>query len=115
MLIKATQSLLASLVLLAASAAQAAVPVCIDGTTDESARQSFAQMIAAASPEQGMVLQMAVFAIALDGIGSAHEVVARPELQNPSIDLIKDRVQGMSADEFIALAQKSSVQPSIEP
>lgn len=114
MLIKATQSLLASLVLLAASTAQAAAPVRIDGTTDENARQSFAQMTAAASPEQVMAVQMAVFAIALDGVGSAHEVVARPELQNPSIDLIKNRVQGMSADEFIALAQKSSVQLSIE-
>ena len=40
MLIKATQSLLASLVLLAASAAQAAAPVRIDGTTDESVQPS---------------------------------------------------------------------------
>lgn len=115
MLIKAAQSLLASLVLLAASAAQAAEPIRIDGTTDESARQSFAQMIAAASPEQVMVLQIAVFAIAMDGVGSAHELVARPELHSPSIGLIKDRVHGMSADEFIALAQKSSVKLSIEP
>ena len=39
-LIKATQSLLASLVLLAASAAQATAPVRIDGTTDESVQLS---------------------------------------------------------------------------
>ncbi|MBF6023436.1 hypothetical protein [Lysobacter niastensis] len=102
------ESLAACFVLVASLSASAADPVRIDGTTDQSANESFNRMVEQIAPEKRMDLQVAMLLIVMDGVGSAKEAMTRPELRNPSIVLIKDRVNGMTADELIALSKTST-------
>ena len=54
-------------------------------------------------------LSMAMLAINIKGVQSAHEVVNNPELQSPSIGRIKDEVADMTAQEIIDYAAKVSM------
>jgi hypothetical protein len=91
-----------------ASNVVAAEPLRIDGTTDQTARESFARMVQSAGSEKARELQVAVLLIVMDRVGGASEMLSRPELQSPSISLVKDRVNGMSAEELIALSRIST-------
>lgn len=80
----------------------------IDSSTAASAEASYKAMINRLPQPKQMQLALAVTMINMIGVNSAHEVVANPELQSPSIGRIKDRVAGMSADEIIAYADRNS-------
>ena len=108
MFIKLRKSIVTVLGLMFLSGALASEPIRIDGTTEETAKVTYERMLDAASPEQARELRGAMIVIALDGIESASEMLARPELQNPSIGFIRSRVHGMTADEFIALSKSST-------
>lgn len=111
MVSKAMMAVVMCLLFFFMHAAIAAEPLRIDGSTDQSANESFKRMIEEASPEKSRELQMAGLLIIMDGVGSAKEAIDRPELRNPSISLVKDRVNGMTADELIALSKKSTTKP----
>lgn len=42
----------------------------------------------------------------MEGVSSAYEVVNDPELQQPSIERIREKVAGMTADEIIRLSKR---------
>ena len=86
----------------------AAEPLRIDGTTEETANERFRSMVEQATPEKRMALQGAMLLIVMDGVGSAAEMLARPELRSPSIALVRERVDGMTAEELIALSKTST-------
>jgi len=88
--------------------AAAGQPIRIDGNTDQTAKESFARMVDASGPEKARELQVAMLLIALDGVEGTKEMLASPELRNPSIALIKDRVNGMTADQLIEISKKST-------
>ena len=92
MFINLRKSIVTALGLLFLSGALASEPIRIDGTTDETAKVTYERMIDAASPEQARELRGAMIVIVLDGIESASEMLARPELRNPSIGFIRSRV-----------------------
>lgn len=105
----------ASLLAVMSSGAVAKEPVRIDGSTDAAAEASFKRMLKQAPTRKKQELHMAMLAVVMDDVGSAYELVQRPELKNPSIALVKERVDGMTADELIALAKTSSVQLEAVP
>ncbi|MGY4516546.1 hypothetical protein [Lysobacter sp. HA18] len=109
MLKRSMKSLATGMMCLAVFSAFAADPIRIDGSTDVRAKASFNHMVDAASPERARELQVAVLLTVMDGVGSAREMLSRPELRSPSIALIKDRVNGMTADELIALSKTSTM------
>lgn len=84
---------------------QAKEPIRIDASSDAAATTSYDQMIESLPARKRQQLQIAVLILNMDGVSSAHEVVSDPELQNPSIERIKDRVSGMTADEVIRLSK----------
>lgn len=53
-------------------------------------------------------LAIAILKLNMAGVKGAHELLADPDLQKPSIIRIKDRVAGMTADEIIGLANRTS-------
>ena len=115
MFLKITSSFVAAFALLLVFGALAAEPIRIDGTTDDTAARSFERMMDVASPEQAQELRAAMLLVALDGVESASEMLASPELRNPSIALIKDRVDGMTADELIELSKTSTTRLAPTP
>lgn len=80
----------------------------IDGSSDKSAQQSYNAMLNDASKKQQQELIIAMIKLNMEGVKSAHELVDNKELQNPSIIRIKDRVDGMNAEEIIDLAHQTS-------
>ena len=104
---KATGSLSAAVMALSLGAF-AAEPVRIDGTTKETAETTFREMVNQAPADKCYELQVAALLIVFDGVGSAQEALSRPELRNPTIALVKDRVHGMTADELVALSKTST-------
>ena len=80
----------------------------IDATSVATAERSFREMMDALSPDKQHQLALAMLALNLGGVSSAYEAASNPELQSPSISRIKDDVNGMSAEEIIALAARTS-------
>jgi len=112
------------LLVMSAAAAQAIAgePTRLDGSSDSAAERSFKQMMDAQEPDAKMQLAMAMLQLNMAGVSSAEEMMADPELRNPSIARVREQVDGMSADEIIALASGSGVQtfiagqePGIDP
>jgi len=58
--------------------------------------------------DEQMALAMAMLQLNLAGVESASEMLANPELRKPSITRIREQVDGMTADEIVALAARSS-------
>lgn len=101
--------------LLFVSGAHAREPIRIDASTDASARVSFDRMTASLSPRKQQALQIAVLILNMEGVSSAYEVVNDPELQRPSIERIRDKVSGMTADEIIRLSKRvKSVRATVQ-
>jgi hypothetical protein len=104
----------AALFVLASTIAFSAVakpPITIDATTEASAQRSYERMTAALPKQRQIDLSMAVLKINMDGINSAAEMLADPELRNPGVARIRQRVAGMTAEQIIAEAEKvTSVQ-----
>lgn len=83
-------------------------PTRLDATSAQSAEASFGKMADELPGNEREKLFLAMLAINLKGVNSAHEVVNNPALQSPSIAAIKDEVNGMSAREIIDYAAKVS-------
>ena len=83
-------------------------PVRIDASTDASAQASWDQLIAKAPRDKKQKLQIALVQLNLVGVNSAYEVVSNPALQSPSVSRIKDKIAGLTADEIIELANRTS-------
>lgn len=92
--------------LLFAGGAHAREPIRIDASTEASAKASFEAMTTSLSPRKQQALQIAVLVLNMDGVSSAYEAVNNPELQRPSIERIRDKVSGMTADEIIRLSKR---------
>lgn len=92
--------------LLFAGGAHAREPIRIDASTEASAKASFEAMTTALSPRKQQALQIAVLVLNMEGVSSAYEVVNDPELQQPSIERIREKVAGMTADEIIRLSKR---------
>lgn len=85
-----------------------AAPTRLDATTVESAERTFLRMADELPGDGWQKLSMAMIAINMKNVNSAHQVVGNPELQSPSIGRIKDEVAGMTAQEIIEYAAKVS-------
>ena len=82
--------------------------VRLDATSDVAAQNSFKRMLDQSSPTRKQELAVAMLKLNMTGVQSAYEVVGSAELQSPSIVRIKDRVSGMTAEEIIDLANRTS-------
>lgn len=94
--------------LLVAGIACAHEPVRLDASSDAAAEASWKKMIESVSAAEKRKLVVAMLQINLAGVNSAYEVAGNPELQNLGIARIKDKVAGLSADEIIALGNRTS-------
>ncbi|MEP6881547.1 MAG: hypothetical protein ABI866_06115 [Dokdonella sp.] len=65
-------------------------------------------MLNQSSAKKQQDLAIAMLKLSMVGVKSAHEVVENPALQKPAIARVKDRVAGMTADEIIDLANRTS-------
>ena len=88
--------------------ASAGEPLRIDGSSDASVQASWNRMLARANRQTKQKLQVALLQLNLSGVNSAYEVVNNPDLQNISIVHIKDKVAGLTAEEIIDLANRTS-------
>jgi hypothetical protein len=91
--------------LLSVANVQAKEPIRIDASSDAAANVSFGQMVDSLPARKRQQLQIAVLILNMEDVSSAYEVVNNPELQHPSIERIKGRVAGMTADEVIRLSK----------
>ncbi len=105
----ALASLLAISATISPRIASAAEPTRIDGSSDQAAERSFQKMMGERDRDAQMQLAMAMLQINMAGVSSASEMLANPELRNPSITRIRDRVDGMTAEEMIALAAAGDI------
>jgi hypothetical protein len=80
-------------------------PIRIDASSDAAAAASFARMVESLPASRRKELQIAILVLNMDGVSSAYEAIRNPALQRPSIERIKDRVAGMTADEIIELSK----------
>ena len=101
-------ALVALLLLLLGGCVPAKDPVRIDASSNESALASWDRMTAEVDSKKQQQLQVAIVQLNLVGVNSAYEVASNPELKNPSVVRIKDKVAGLSADEIIELANRTS-------
>ncbi|MGV8955386.1 MAG: hypothetical protein ACOH2M_30105 [Cypionkella sp.] len=99
---------LAAICSCASTSANARQSVRLDATSDTTARESFKRMLSHESRARQQQLSIAMLKLNLVGVRNAYELVASPERQSPSIVQIKDRVAGMTADEIIDLADRTS-------
>lgn len=104
--------LLAALLGAAAFGLHAGKAVRLDASTLDSTQASFERMLQGLPAAQRNALFGAVLLINLEGVHSAREL-ANPELQDLSVLRIKHRIDGMTADEIIALADSLET-PKIE-
>ena len=82
--------------------------VRLDATSDATAQKSFKRMLDQSSATRQQELAIAMLKLSMTGVQSAYDVISSPELQSPSIVRIKDRVAGMTAEEIIDLANRTS-------
>ncbi len=78
----------------------------IDASSDAAAAGSFARMVEPLPESKRKELQIAILVLNMDGVSSAYEAIRDPALQRPSIERIKDRVAGLTADEIIELSKR---------
>ncbi len=81
--------------------------VRIDASSSQATEASYKAMMKARSPADQQKLAIAVLVINMQGVKSASEVVNNPALQAPSINRIRDKVAGMTAEQIIQLAAKN--------
>jgi hypothetical protein len=109
LLSRSAKSVLATLLLLLfVGLVHAKDPVRIDASSNESAQASWDRMTAEIDGKKNQQLQIAMVQLNLVRVNSASEVVSNPELQNLSVVRIKDKVAGLTADEIIELANRTS-------
>lgn len=96
--------LLAALLGAAAFGLHAGKAARLDASTVDSTQASFERMLQGLPAARRSALLGAVLLINLEGVRSARELAANPDLQDLSVLRIKHRIDGMTADEIIALA-----------
>lgn len=82
--------------------------VRLDATSDATAQESYEKMMRQSSEKQQQALAVAMLKLNMAGVQSAYDVVQNKDLQSLSIARIKDRVAGMTAEEIIVLANRTS-------
>jgi len=87
---------------------RAAEPVRIDATTEKTAEATWDLMLKELPAAKRQALIVAMLKVNLTGVNSAGEIAANPELHSMGIARIKDKVAGMTADEIIALGERST-------
>ncbi|WP_157062447.1 DUF6694 family lipoprotein [Pseudoxanthomonas dokdonensis] len=80
----------------------------LDATSDATAMSSFSAMAEALTSENRQELLVAMLKLNMTGVNSVYEVIQNPDLQSPSIARIKDKVDGMTAQQIIDLANRTS-------
>ncbi len=83
-------------------------PLRVDASSDAAAEASWRQMFDSASPKKQRQLITALIDINLIGVNSAGEAMDNPELDSLGIVRIKDKVAGLTADEIIDFAKRTS-------
>ena len=83
-------------------------PIRIDASSDRKVETSYKRMFRSLDAQRQMQLQIAVLQLNMVGVSSASEMLANPELKNPSPVRIKDRIGGLDADEIIRLAAETA-------
>lgn len=91
-----------------ATSADSTNAIRLDATSASTAKSSFAAMAEALGPKKRQELLVAMVKLNLAGVESAYEVVRNQSLQSLSIVNIKDQVAGMTAQEIIDLAERTS-------
>ncbi|KRG75742.1 hypothetical protein ABB30_11355 [Stenotrophomonas ginsengisoli] len=91
-----------------ASSGSEKATLTLDASNAATAEASYKQMQRSLPQAKQVELAMAVMAINFIGVNSAYEVVNNPELQQPGVARIKDRIAGMSAEQIIAYAASNS-------
>jgi len=86
----------------------AAEPIRIDSFSDASAEASWKRMLAQSNDQTKKKLLGALIQLNFVGVNSAYEVASSPEAQNLSILRIKDKVAGLTADQIVELANRTS-------
>lgn len=76
----------------------------LDASSAASAETSYKNMHRSLPQTKQVELALAVMAINFIGVNSAHEVANNPQLQQPGVARIKDRIAGMTADQIITYA-----------
>ena len=84
-----------------------------DGSSDAAAEASWTRMVNGAPAAQRQKLLIAMLKLNLDGVDSAYQVVGNPEFDELGIARIKDKIDGMTANEIIALAERVPVKAEI--
>lgn len=82
--------------------------VRLDGSSNVSAERSFTRMIKQRDQDKQPELLIAILKLNMAGVESAIDVAADPELQSISVSRIKHRIDGMTADEIIELAETAT-------
>ena len=82
--------------------------VRIDSSSQDAAQASYQAMMKGRSISEQQRLAIAVLMLNMEGVKSAYDMVGNPDLQSPSIGRIKDKVAGLTADEIVALAARTS-------
>lgn len=85
------------------SVAMAAGGIHIDASSDANANHSFQRMLTSLDGHKRDELSAAIVQL-----NKEDDVASRPNGQHPSAARIKDKIGGLTADEIIALAQKSA-------
>ena len=99
--------LAASLVMfLAACATTPAGPMAIDGTTAATAEASWERMLDTVDPATRMALLQAMIQINLQGVDSVYDIAGNDDMKQLSISRIREQVDGMTADEIVALGEQ---------
>ena len=103
-----TVLLASSLATACATGSRIKAPLRIDATSVESTRASYRAMMDRRSEAEQRELALAVLVLNMEGVKSAYEVVGNPELQAPSVERIRSKVAGLTAEEIIALSKRNS-------
>lgn len=80
----------------------------IDGSSDDSVRQSYQRVYDSLKQECQMKLSSAIVQLNNVGINSADEMLADPELRNPGPVRIKDNTALLDSNEIMSLANRTA-------
>lgn len=97
---------LAVAVLVGCASTKGTGQVTLDASSPEAAEASYKAMMSSRSGAERQQLAVAMLKLNMEGVRSAHDVVADPELQSLSIARVRGKVAGMTAEQIIERANK---------
>lgn len=101
------------LALLGSCASTPPTALRFDGSSDAAAEASWTHMINGTPAAQRQKLLVAMLKLNLDGVDSVYQVIGNPEFDELGMGRIKDKIDGMTANEIIALAERIPVKAQI--